>query len=374
VQPDAVAEPTEPCLPDYTGAGLAGVVPALLGRAPREWLPEPVADARSVLLLVLDGLGWNALATHGETLPVLSGLVGGPVPTVVPSTTATALTSLTTGVAPARHGLVGFRVRVDGSVLNLLSWQQTGSRRAPDPVTLQRHAPFLGRDIPVVTKSEFRGTGFSAAHLRGARFFGWPAVSSMVEQCRRLVAEGEPLVYAYYPGVDSVAHAHGLLDGFYAAELAAVDRLVDDVLRALPPSAALLVTSDHGQVHVGPDGWFELGPARELVELCSGDGRFRYLHARPGAARELHAAMRTEHGGRAWVLSREELLDAGWLGPDPSGATRGRVGDVLLAARGPVAFVDPALPREAHLVSAHGSLTPAEMQVPLVAGRGRAPS
>ena len=43
--------------------------------------------------------------------------------------------------------------------------------------------------------------------------------------------------------------------------------------------------------------------------------------------------------------------------------------DVVLAARGPVAFVDPRLPREAHLISAHGSMTAAEMQVPLLAGR-----
>jgi len=37
-----------------------------------------------------------------------------------------------------------------------------------------------------------------------------------------------------------------------------------------------------------------------------------------------------------------------------------------------VGFVDPTLPSEAQLMSAHGSLTTAEMRVPLVASRGRA--
>jgi hypothetical protein len=50
----------------------------------------------------------------------------------------------------------------------------------------------------------------------------------------------------------------------------------------------------------------------------------------------------------------------------------GRIGDVVLAAREPVAFVDPALPRERMLLSAHGSLTADEMFVPLRAARGRA--
>jgi hypothetical protein len=50
------------------------------------------------------------------------------------------------------------------------------------------------------------------------------------------------------------------------------------------------------------------------------------------------------------------------------------VGDVILAARADVAFVDPALEFERRLRSAHGSLTPAEMLVPVLAGRGTGPA
>jgi len=49
-----------------------------------------------------------------------------------------------------------------------------------------------------------------------------------------------------------------------------------------------------------------------------------------------------------------------------------RVGDVVLAARTGVGFVDPTLPYEAELIAAHGSITVAEVEVPLVAARGRA--
>jgi hypothetical protein len=356
--------------PEYSGPGLSTLVPALLGTASADWLPAPARDARRVVLLVLDGLGWEALDAHRARLPNLAALAGGPVPTVVPSTTATALTSLTTGLAPAQHGVVGFRIRLDSGVLNVLSWQGE-HRHKPDPHAVQRHPPFLRRDVPVVTKSEFRNSGFSEVHLGGARFCGWSAPSSLVEHCRQLTEAGEPFVYAYYPGIDSVAHAHGLHDGFYEAELVAADRLVGDLLDALSPECALVVTADHGQVHLEPDGWLPLGRAGAFIEACSGDGRFRYLHARRGEAAELVEAARADHGDHAWVLSRAELFEAGWLGSDPSPATRSRVGDVVLAARADVAFVDPALEREAHLRSAHGSLTAAEMLVPVVAGRGR---
>jgi hypothetical protein len=363
---------SEPVHPVYAGPNLANLIPALLGARPADWLPAPVAAARTVVVLLVDGLGWDAVTARPDTLPELAGLDGRAITTVVPSTTASALTSIATGLPPSQHGVIGFRVLIDGSVLNVLSWRVANSRRAPEPFTVQRHPPFLGRPVPVVTKAEFAATGFTEAHLRGTRFLGWRAVSSLVERCRQLAAAGEPLVYAYYDGVDAVAHAHGLHDGFYDAELRAADRLVGDLRDALPAEAALVVTADHGQVHVGPEGWVGLEPLGDLVERCSGDGRFRYLHSAPGRGPALLEAATGCFGEQAWVLGREQLLDEDWLGPAPSPATRRRVGDVVLAPRGPTAFVDPALPREAGLISAHGSLTAAEMLVPLLAGRGRA--
>jgi arylsulfatase A-like enzyme len=224
----------------------------------------------------------------------------------------------------------------------------------------------------VVTKAAFRTTGFTGAHMRGSEFHGWQTPAVLVEEVRALVAAGAPFVYAYYSGVDEVAHAHGLDSPHYPAELAATDRLVGEVLDALPDDTALVVTADHGQVEVGPDGWRTLAPLHHLVETYAGDGRFRHLHAKPGRAGELHAAAEELHGSDAWVFRREQLLDEGWLGPDPIPAVYRRVGDVVLAARTAVGFVDPTLPHEAELMAAHGSITAAEMEVPLVASRGRA--
>ena len=272
----------EPFRPAYDGAAVSNVVPALLGTRPAAWLPAPVRDATTVVLLVVDGLGWDAATSRPAERRELAAMEGGPITTVAPSTTASALTSITTGLAPSQHGVTGFRVVIDHAVLNVLSWQSS-NRRAPEPFTVQRHPPFLGRDVPVVTKAEFATTGFTEAHLRGTRFLGWKALSSLVEQCRQLAADRAPFVYAYYDGVDAVAHAHGLHDGFYDAELLAVDRLIGDLRDALPDRAALAVISDHGQVHVGPDGWLTLAALGEHFERGAGDGRFRYLYAPRGA-------------------------------------------------------------------------------------------
>ena len=360
--------------PQYAGPNVTGVVPALLGARPVEWMPAPVAGAQSTVLLVLDGLGWEAFRSFPAQLPELRAFSGGPVSTVVPSTTPAALTSITTGLPPSRHGITGFRIRHERGVLNAIRWSLADGGRPPEPDHVQKERAFLGRTVPVVTKAMFRTTGFTGAHMRGADFHGWQTTAVLVEEVRALVADGAPFVYAYYSGVDEVAHAHGLESPHYPAELRATDRLVGDVLDALPDDAALVVTADHGQVHVGPGGWRTLAPLHDLVETYAGDGRFRHLHAKPGRATELHAAAEELHGKEAWVFRREQLLDEGWLGPDPVPAVYRRVGDVVLAARERVGFVDPTLPHEANLVGAHGSITAAEVEVPLVAARGRAAS
>ncbi|HXY92009.1 MAG TPA: alkaline phosphatase family protein [Acidimicrobiia bacterium] len=362
----------EPVKPDYSGPNVTNLVPALLGTRRADWLPDAVRGARSVVLLVLDGLGWEARTRHADLLPRLASLPGRAITTVVPSTTPAALTSITTGLAPSRHGVTGFRIRVDHTVLNAIRWQQENGRRPPDPAAVQRNDVFSGRRVPVVTKAEFRTSGFTGAHLRGGEFLGWQTTAVLVEHVRAAVSAGAPFVYAYYPGVDEVAHAYGLVSPFYRLELAAADRLVGEVLDALPGDTALVVTADHGQVHLEPDAWVPLGALDDLVEVYAGDARFRYLHARDGAAKELLVAAEEVVGDTGWVFARERLFDEGWMGTDPSRPAHRRVGDVVLAARAPVGFVDPTFLRETSLRSAHGSLTAAEMEVPLLADRGRA--
>ena len=372
----APAVTPEPVRPDFGGACLTGVVPALLAQlqgtddpAPA-WLPMPVAGARQVVLLVLDGLGWLQLGDHRATAPVLSSGTGGPLTSVAPSTTAAALTSLATGLPPAVHGTVGYRVAAGGGVLNVLSWKvgAADARRTVPPHRFQPYPAFPGdgRAIPVVSRIEYAATGFSAAHLGESTLYGWHTPSGLVVEVRRLLAAGEPFVYAYYDGIDRVAHARGLGE-HYAAELRSADRLVGDVLEVLPPGAVLVVTADHGQVEVGPAVEVLGGELMAAVELLSGEGRFRWLHVREGAAEDVATAAGEAFGHLAWVRTLEEVVDEGWLGGEPVPDVRARLGDVVLAPFTPTAFLDPADTGEQRLVSRHGSLTEAEMLVPLLA-------
>lgn len=382
VVPRSTVSP-DPVIPAYDGASLIGLVPGLLaepGQRPA-WFPGPAGAATQVVLLVVDGLGWNQLVPRAHLAPTLAAMSGGPITSVAPTTTATALASIVLGVAPARHGMVGFRLRVGGEgeggggdgaqvaeVLNVLRWRTPSgdARTTVPPRQFQPLPAFGGRAVPVVSRMEFAGSGFSDAHLGGSPMTGWATPSGIGVEVGRALAAGEPLVYAYYDGLDKTAHVTGLGE-HYDAELAAVDGLAAGIIDRLPPGTALVVTADHGHVEVADGPRMIPAEIVKMTTMVSGEARFRWLHAAPGRAGELLAACREWCGGEAWVRTVNELDAAGWYGGRLDERVRARLGDVALVAREPVAFLEGHDPGEFRLRSMHGSLTADEMWVPLVA-------
>ena len=366
----------QPIIPDYLGPNVRGIVPALLGPSSPgrgwadsvpDWMPDAVRAADAVVLLVLDGLGWDQLQDHAAIAPTLSSMQGRSIHTVAPTTTATALSSITTGLTPGEHGLIGYRMLLGGDVMNVLRWavgdQQV--RRSHPPRDVQSFQPFLGEEVPVVAQGELQNSPFSEAHLRGCRPVGWRAPSSIAVEAAAQVAAGERFVYCYYNGVDKIAHERGFGD-FYDAELRYSDALVADLMSALPSGTALLVTADHGQVQVGDR---IIHPSSELlgpVTRQSGEGRFRWFHCERSDVDSLAAAARDECGDTAWIVTKDQMLDEKWFGSTVSPPIQRRLGDVALVAHAPVSFYEEADSGPFELVCRHGSLTSAEVNVPLL--------
>jgi predicted AlkP superfamily pyrophosphatase or phosphodiesterase len=365
---------SEPIIPDYAGANVRGIVPALLGPGSWAsdlpgWMPPMVAGARQAVLLVLDGLGWDQLQEHRRWAPTIAAMAGGPITTVAPTTTATALSSISTGLTPGEHGLIGYRIVLGGEVVNVLRWTADGQdrRRSRPPDDVQRFPAFLGEAVPVVSPVELTTSAFTDAHLRGGKQIGWRAASSLPIEVRHQLDAGERFVYAYYGGIDRIAHERGFGE-FYEAELRAADRLVADVLEILPRDVALIVTADHGQVSIGDNIVHPSPGLLSLVALQSGEGRFRWLHARRGAQAELLAAATDELSSTGWVYTRDQLVADGWFGPSVPPPIAQRLGDVAVVARELVSYHDPHDSGPFELVCRHGSMTSAEVYVPLLAG------
>ena len=139
-----------------------------------------------MVLLVLDGLGWNALREHAADMPELAAMAGGPITTVVPATTASALTSIATGLAPAQHGILGYRMLVERRRAERVAL--VGRRRRPAARSVRRAAPHRvprpagpGRHQVGVPHDRLHRKRTCAA----GKFVGWHTTAALVEHCLR---------------------------------------------------------------------------------------------------------------------------------------------------------------------------------------------
>ncbi|CAG4901755.1 MULTISPECIES: alkaline phosphatase family protein [Acidithrix] len=335
-----------------------------------DWFPKAIQSANQTVLFVVDGLGSHQLERYAKDLPNFSRLLGTTISSVAPTTTATALTSIASGLSPIQHGIVGYRMRLEpGIILNSLTWTGRNAPEgfSPDPRTVVTNEPFFGLDASIVSKSAYANTGFTRAYLGDSKSIGFRFPSTMIAEVGGLLAEGAPFVYCYYEGLDSVAHEYGF-GGYYEAELRVVDYFLGLLIDLLPSGASLVLTADHGQVEVvGPPIVLDSGIDKYVTQM-SGEGRFRWLHLQPGSLQRCQEKASELYGDLAWVLTKQEVIESGLFGHfDSSRASvLGRLGDLALVSREPVAFYDPTDAGPMELICRHGSLTKEEMDVPLI--------
>ena len=384
--------PVDLARPDYGTATLADVLPsaatALGVPVTRDDLPpDPLgltaalSGARRVAVLLVDGLGADLVRAHADVAPTLAALAtpAGDLSAPCPSTTPVSLTTLGTGLPPGSHGVLGFVTAVPGQdrTLNHVQWADD-----PDPaVWMSRRSVFeqaadAGVEVTAVAPYAFRGSGLSNVAYRGARYTGTVGAGDLAAVLlESLAAAPRTLVYGYTAELDLTGHVRGVDSASWRAQLALVDRLVEQVVDGLPDDAALLVTADHGMLDVPAGTRLDLDASPELTEgvrLLAGEPRARYLHAVPGAEADLLARWREVLGERAWVAGRDEAIASGVFGPVDDDLA-GRIGDVVALARGTWALTATERePGPSRLVGYHGSLTATELAIPLLAARGRA--
>ena len=373
--------------PDPDLPHLADVVPSVLfamgvagfnGPIP---LPDGVAGA---CVLLVDGLGAEALDTHANDAPVLAAMRGRTLQVGFPSTTVAGLAAIGTGCRSGEHGMVGLSFRLPGAdVVNALGWRPHPWGRdlrdtvppeqvQPMPTTFERAAA-SGIAVSVISGAQFTGSGLTRAVLRGGRYVGVQALGDLAACVRSALADGG-FCYGYHSELDLLGHVYGPGSTAWRMQLRQVDRLVESIVDGLPPGGLLAVVADHGMVAVDASEVLDVDgcePLMDGVEAIGGEPRARHVYVADGAADSVLAAWRETLAQRAWVVSRDEAIAAGWFGDRVGDDVRYRIGDVVAAARGAAGVVRrTAEPLLSSLIGQHGSLTDAEQRVPLLLAFG----
>ncbi|HEU5265250.1 MAG TPA: nucleotide pyrophosphatase/phosphodiesterase family protein [Jatrophihabitans sp.] len=337
------------------------------------------SDARRVVVLLLDGMGYHLLPTMAPHAPLLASVVSrsaGRLDELVctfPSTTPTSLVSLGTGARPGQHGVLGFTLRVPGTsrILTHIFWRDDPPPAQWQPLgTWFERIAAAGRPVSVVLPAAFAGSGLTDAAYRGGRFIGVGERDDFAAALLNVARGAAGLTYGYIANLDTAAHLHGIDSPQWQQAAAQIDRLLTRIVAELPADALLLVTADHGGLNVPLDERYDVDTDPHLsdaVQFVTGEPRARYLHTTPGAAADVVATWTAVLGERATVHTRDEIVESGLFGPvRPEHLAR--LGDVVVICTGPTAIIatkrEPAL--LSGLIGYHGALTPAETAIPLI--------
>jgi predicted AlkP superfamily pyrophosphatase or phosphodiesterase len=370
-------------VPAVSAPRLAGVLASSLAGIRGVANPFELPPVTSAVVVLVDGLGVANIQARAGHARFLAGRMTkrDVIRTVFPSTTAAAIASFATARMPGEHGLVGYRV-LDAErdrVVNQLSGWDEGMRpdtwqRVP---TLFEAAGAAGIASYAIGGARYHDSGFTHAVLRGAEYRAAASIADRFAVAAQLIASGDPaLVYLYVPELDQVAHAHGWESDRWLTILEELDGALAAFEARMPRGAGLLVTADHGVIDVPAHRHVFVDDHPELladVRHVGGEPRCLALYAEPGLGDDARAALvdgwREAEGHRAWVLGRDEAIDAGLYGP-VADEVRPRIADVLIAARSSVAYYDRREPdrRAEAMIGQHGSLSDEEMRVPLVRG------
>ncbi len=350
---------------------------------PARRIAGAIGERDHVILVLADGLGMNLV----ESLPESSFMrrhLAFEMRSVFPSSTAPALTSLASGQWPAEHGLLGWFVYLPELDLHTIS------------------LPFRQR---------FSGRPLADLDVSGADLFAWPALLSGYEREARLLMprniahsiytgaiaggvtvdsyksldqavmrlltrldgqrDSKTYTYFYYPHIDTAAHAYGPSAPEVRQAVDLLDAALARLHEGLDGRARIVLSSDHGGIDVAASQKWLLDPDEHLATLLKTpptcEPRAPIFHVLPGAEEEFADAFRVQYGKHFALLTADEVIQLGLLGPVPPSETcRSRLGDFMALSEGRDVLIYGADTGMTQMIGFHGGLLPDEVRIPLI--------
>ena len=340
--------------------------------------------ARNIVLLVIDGLGYNYLSNNAPH-SVMHSYLHDRLTTVFPSTTATAITTFMTGLAPQQHGLTGWFTYFQEleSILTVLPVKpRLGDSSLEelniDVPSLYGHTPvfdLLEVDCHIVTPRNIAYSDYSLAHRGKARISPYNNLTECFGLTRDIIRTdaNKKYIYTYWPQFDGMAHEKGVDSKDVADHFQEVDKAFGEFIEDIKGTNTLVIaTADHGIIDSGPNYCIELEHHPELHNMLSmplsGERRMAYCYVKSDRYDDFSRYLANNLAEQITVHPSRQLLEQHYYGlgsahPD----LHSRIGDFVLEMNENHTIMD-TLPNEKHFyhIGTHGGLSEDEMLVPLI--------
>ncbi|MGM5482653.1 MAG: alkaline phosphatase family protein [Nanobdellota archaeon] len=369
--------------PDYKSKSIVNLMSSIQARQGNkrtlynqlEYLPSRCLK-ENILLVVIDGLGYEYLKQKKDSF--LYKHLKEKITSVFPPTTAAAITTYATGVAPKQHAVTGwfmnlketgsvtatlpFLPRAGGVGLEFLDFTVDDICEAK-ALSKKINSKFISIHPNDIINSEFNQKYFSQ------KFFGYNSLEGFIRQIKRASNEkNDKLIYAYWPILDKINHEFGVGSKESDEHFYQIDKKLER-LKELK-NTSIILTADHGFMNMEKEIHLEDHPKLKeclSMPLC-GEKRAAYCYVYPERKKYFEKYVKDKLSKYCWLYTRKDMLDGNWYGLyNPNKKLFHRIGDyVLLMKRG--CIIKDKLPaeKENREIGYHGGISSEEMYVPLV--------
>jgi len=378
--------------PDYNGGGIVNLMSSVrqvFGAPDSHYVPFKPANLiqrlqdRSLILLVIDGLGYQQLKDH-PCAPILNAHLVCSLTSVFPSTTASAITTFLTGLAPQQHGLVGWHTYFESidCVFTPLPFAPRNKQKSLSadvtPATLFTHSPLfdlIAGPSHSVSPTSIAFSPYNQYHCGKAQIHPYKTVVELFEQlveiCRR--TRQPTLTYAYYPTLDFLSHRDGSMSESVSQDLATLDHNFEQFLElAKGTKTTVVVTADHGFVDPRGEQRIDLADHPDIKHLLDkplcGEPRVAYCYVKSGKQAHFEKLVEDRWSEALTLYPSEQLISEHYFGQGQiHPGLLSRIGDFTLVMKSEY-MINDWQPGEKpfHMRGVHGGLSENEMLVPLV--------
>jgi len=377
------------CLPDYKGGSIVNLMSSIAkachGKNPyaplRNLDPKEIACYKNIILVVLDGLGYEYLKSKQNSF--LARNIRSSMTSVFLSTTASAITTFLTGVAPQQHAITGWHINL--KELGMVTMVLPFVPRAKGSINLDKinvadilnekgFAERIKRKEYELLPREIEATSFTQTTSKKSKITGFRNLKQMSNSIIQLANKNEKkFIYAYWPEFDSLAHEFGIESMKADRHLKKLDRIFKKMNEKLKGSnTIMIITADHGLISLPPHERILLNSHPQLEECLTlpmcGEPRVKYCYVRPSKTRQFEDYIKNNLSKYCWLFKSEDLIKRNFFGlgkPNPS--LSNRVGDYVIIMKKNYIIKDSILGEtDSKHVGNHGGVSKEEMLVPLI--------
>lgn len=334
--------------------------------------PNELKD--NVVLVVIDGLGYEFLKTRKDSF--LYKNTKEKMTSVFPSTTASAITTFSTGLAPKQHAITGWFTHLKelGCVSAILPFVpriggvdfETLGVNKRELLDTKGFSEKINTECISVTPSELKDSEYNTQYFKNILHYN--SMEGFIRQIKRAVNGNQRFVYAYWPYFDKLCHENGVGSKITKDHLRELDTYIKRLKNL--KNTSVIITSDHGFMNASKTIKLENHPRlKECLSLTlCGEARAAYCYVYPSKTRQFEEYVNKNLSKYCYLYTREEIINEGWYGLyKPHDKLFDRIGDYVLLMKEGYVIKDKLLNEELSSDKGfHGGVSKEEMHVPLI--------